>query len=214
MVLILLIIVLLQINKTNQRTIDTNKMLYRAIVDKETEELNVITDNDIIIGDKEAPLTMFVYSRADCSACEMFFNESYYDIKSNYIDHRLMKMVIRYTVRPDKPLNAFATKCIHYAYKIGVYNDYTSYLSQYGITDSTTVKQGIIDLVSDETALNEYLGDNSIDQNIQNLALYYSRNHIRSTPTFFIGKEKILGTRPYAYFEQVIKSQLEMTSCE
>ncbi len=213
-VLILLIVGILQIYKTNKRTLDTNKLLYRTMVDKETEELNVMNENDIVIGDKDAPLSIFVYSRTDCSACEIFFNESYYNIKSNFLNQGLAKMIIRYTVRAEKPLNTFATKCIHYAYKKGVFDDYTSYLSQYGISDSTTIKQGIINLVSDETDLNDYLNDASIDIELQSLSTNYRRNHIISTPTIFIGKERIRGTRPYAYYEQLIKSQLEIISCE
>lgn len=214
LIIALAVFFVFKVNKIEKRVFETNKLLYRTMISKETEELNKVNTNDIVIGDENAPISMFIYSKVNCSACETFFSDAYYNIKWKFVNNGDVKLIIRYLVHPSEPLMLYSTKCMYYANLNGVFDDYSSYLMQHGISDSTEVKKGLEDLLGESEELNSYLINRRIDNDLIELATSARKTQIRSTPTFYIGREKFVGTRPYAFFERVIKSELEINACD
>ena len=59
-----------------------------------------IKDNDFVIGDKDAPITIIEYASMSCSHCATFHNSTLNDLKTEYIDTGKVRFVFR-----DFPFN-------------------------------------------------------------------------------------------------------------
>ncbi len=70
---------------------------------RKNSDLLKISDSDIVLGDKNAPVTMIEYASLSCPHCAAFASESFDKIKSEYIDSGKVKFVFR-----NFPLNQSA----------------------------------------------------------------------------------------------------------
>ncbi len=70
----------------------------------------VSIDDDPILGDANAPLTIVEFSDYECPFCQRAFTQTYPSIKSNYIDNGQVKFVFR-----DFPLTNIHTKAMDMA---------------------------------------------------------------------------------------------------
>lgn len=55
----------------------------------------VNVDDDAVLGDKNAPITLIEFSDYQCPFCRRFFNDALPEIKTNYIDTGKVKLVFR-----------------------------------------------------------------------------------------------------------------------
>ena len=60
----------------------------------------LITENDWVIGDPDAPVTMIEYASLSCPQCAAFHKNTFPIIKKEYIDTGIVKFIFR-----DYPLN-------------------------------------------------------------------------------------------------------------
>ena len=65
-----------------------------------TEIMNVSLDDDPVLGDKSAPVTMVEFSDYECPFCKRYFDSTYPELKRDYIDTGKVKVVFR-----DLPLS-------------------------------------------------------------------------------------------------------------
>ena len=70
-----------------------------ALEANETSVLE-IKDNDFVIGNKDAPITIIEYASMSCSHCASFHNSTLNDLKTEYIDTGKVRVVFR-----DFPFN-------------------------------------------------------------------------------------------------------------
>jgi protein-disulfide isomerase len=212
---VIAIILFSKTNKISRMVDDTNKFVYRLLEDKELKALNEHRENDIVIGDKNAPVTLFMYSRIDCDACVDFFSDNYYKLKENYIDKGKLNLVIRYLVSPNKPEVFHATKCLNLAYQYGGFEGYSDFLHrQLPLLDSADLNLGLIEMGIDAHVIMEYTGNKEISSELYNLSNKARSIAIRSTPMFFINKRFLLGNSPFEIIKQFIDLELENTACE
>jgi protein-disulfide isomerase len=61
------------------------------------------TDEDVVLGDDNAPVTLIEYASLSCGHCAKFHNEVFPELKEKYIDIGKVKFILR-----DFPLNASA----------------------------------------------------------------------------------------------------------
>ncbi|MEX0587505.1 MAG: thioredoxin domain-containing protein, partial [Patescibacteria group bacterium] len=79
-----------------------------ADIGQPTGEVEVSVDDDPVIGDPNAPVTIVEFVDFECPFCKSFFEETFPKIKSDYIDTGKVRFVLR-----DLPLpfhNPAATK--------------------------------------------------------------------------------------------------------
>ncbi len=74
-------------------------------------------DDDAVLGDKNAPITVIEFSDYECPFCKRHFTQVYPDIKKNYIDTGKVKLVFRDFVAvpshdPGATLEAMAAECV------------------------------------------------------------------------------------------------------
>lgn len=215
LILILVIFIVFKLNTLDQKIYNTNKFVYEVMIDKRIESLNTINNSDIVIGDIDAPVTMFLYSRFDCSACNDFFEKNYSPLKDEFIDNGAVKLVIRYLVHSSKEESLYATKCAYYAYENGFFDSYLDQMNaHYPDLDTVVIRNSIQNLTATNNNLDIYLKNNTIENRLLKSTISIRNAGIHATPTIFINNTKLVGNRRYAKIKEIIWSELENESCE
>lgn len=188
-------------------------------VDVDTlETVTVSADDDAILGDVNAPITIVEFSDFECPYCRSFVNETLPLLMENYIDTGKVKLVYRDFPLPSHEQAddaAQAAECVRASE--GTPNDELYYqmhdilfLNSAKWAGQADVKPILIDLAMSEmnvdiaTCLNN---DEMLDEINQDYTAGKSYG-ISGTPTFFINGKKLVGAWPYEVFESVIESQL------
>ncbi|WP_339040780.1 DsbA family protein [Candidatus Lariskella endosymbiont of Hedychridium roseum] len=161
------------------------------------DDVLAIDENDIIIGDVDAPVTVFEYSSLACPHCATFHKENFEKLKAEYIDKKIVRYVHRDfpNTRPalmgsvlarcsgqyEKYINILFNSQMHWAYS----QDYQERL------------RGIAKLGGmDNKQIDNCLSDNQISERILRSNLYASRVlNINGTPAFVINGEVLEGSK-------------------
>jgi len=182
------------------------------------ETVSVSADDDAVLGDPNAPITIVEFSDFECPYCRSFVNETLPLIKENYIDTGKVKLIYRDFALPSHTESddaAQAAECVRASGGLAVDEAYyemhdvlfTNIAQWAGKED---VKQILIDLAKSEldydiaTCLNN---DEMLDEINQDYTAGKGYG-VSGTPTFFINGKKLVGAWPYEVFESVIESQL------
>ena len=176
---------------------------------------NVSADNDPVTGSKDAKLTIIEFTDYQCSYCKKYFDETFPLIKKNYIDTGKVKYVVRDFPLEEHPQALLAAKTANCA---GAQNKYWemhellfttntswSYNSDAaGILGSYAKNLGLDQGRFDQCMKSKDTTD-EIAKDIKDGEIY----GVTSTPTFFIGGEKIVGAQPFeTVFKTVIDQEL------
>jgi protein-disulfide isomerase len=173
-------------------------------------EVDVEIDDDPILGDPDAPVTIIEFSDYQCPFCAKFYSETLVLIKENYIDTGKVKFVYR-----DFPLvnihnqalkAAEASECVH---ELGgdeafweihdklfenqralSVDNYKKWASELGYDISDCLDSG---MMNDE-----------VQKDIQDAQAAGGRG----TPHFVINGKVISGAQHYNVFEELIESEL------
>jgi len=169
----------------------------------------VSIDDDAILGDPDAPITIVEFSDYGCPFCGRHFLQTMPSIKSEYIDKGLVKVVYRdFAFKGENSQQlAAAAECA------GESNGDAGF---YEIHDYIFRNQGMqaAQVVAHAQSLgygaefdNCFESGDMIDEvqaDFEDAKAY----GVNSTPTFFINGEKLVGAQPFEAFKQVIDSQL------
>ena len=182
--------------------------------------IQVSLDDDPVLGNQDAPVTIVEFSDFQCPFCSRFYQQTLPLIKENYIQTGIVKLVYR-----DFPLeihrNAvpahIAAECADEQGKFWEYHDilFDRQSQWQGLLQGSTEEKFSqyasalgMDTTSFESCLKSEEIANEVAQDFRAGAQYGSTG----TPTFFIGNEdgyiKMVGAQPYAAFEAAINAQL------
>ncbi len=209
-IILLFIIGHLKLNELEKKVYNTNKFMHELIINKQIEELKKIAKDDILIGEKTAPITMFLFSRYGCSACSSFYENIYPQLRNEYIEKGLLKIVVRQMVHTSRPKILYAAKAALYSYQIGIYEEFNYQIQ----TSSTVLKNEFIDsvmytLIDSEKDYDKFMSNMEIEKEILENSDKARKAGIKGTPSFLIGDEKIYGTRSYKRFKAIIDNEIE-----
>ncbi len=181
-----------------------------------------IDDSDVILGNPQAPVTIFIYSDYQCPFCGKFFKESELLIRKNYIETGKAKMIYKGLsfLGPESLAAAQAAEC---ARDQGKYWEYHDTLFEIEIKEfeakgnnentdnlnkdtfkkiASDLKMNIDDFLScydSQKYSSEIEKDNQEAKSVMENV---------STPTIFINDKMIQGAYPYNAFSQAIDEAL------
>lgn len=187
--------------------------------DKTLSSLVNVIEQDIILGDINAPITIIEYASLSCPHCAYFVRDAFPKLKNEYIDQGKVRFVYR-----DFPLN-------HQAVVAGViaschaqnndlnadkYYDFLKILfktQDKWAFDREYVKKleaiAKIDGISPEQ-FQQCLADTAIqDKILKHRMLAGNELQIKSTPTFFINGVKSSGFTDYMKLKNIIEQELQ-----
>jgi len=193
-----------------------------------TEDLSpqkVSVDDDPVLGDKNAKVTLIDFSDYECPFCKRYFDDTFAQIKKDYIDTGKIKYVYR-----DLPLSfhanahkeAQAAECareqggdvVYYKYHDEIFKRTTSNGTGLALTELSVIAK---DLGLNGSALQTCLDNDTYKAEVDKDLADATSVGATGTPTFFIGKSspdgvitgtKIVGAQPYSAFQAEIDKQL------
>jgi protein-disulfide isomerase len=193
-----------------------------------TGPVKVSVDNDAVLGDKNAPLTMIEFSDYECPFCKRHFTDVYPQIKKDYIDTGKLKLVYRdfIAVPSHNPLatsEAMAAECAreqggdsaYFKYHDEIFKRTTSNGNGLAVSQLTVIAK---DLGLNSTTLQQCLDSNKYKDEVNKDIADASKVGVNGTPSFFVGKSSqdgtidgtiIVGAQPYAAFKVIIDEMLK-----
>lgn len=182
-----------------------------------------LNDNDVVLGNPNAPVTIVEFGDFQCPFCSKFFKETESLIQKNYIDTGKVKMVFKtLAILGDESTNAgLATYCakdqnkfweFHDAIYNTEYDELQKYISGQGASSEnngnlnrTLFKKIATDLKMDTTAFlscyDSKKYQKALDANLQQAQTIMDSI---STPTLFVNGKEIKGAQPYNVFSGAI----------
>lgn len=213
-ILILVIVVFFKTNNLESKLYNTNKFVHDALTNKEVINMNIINEEDLVIGDPDACVTMIIYSRFDCPACNDFFMQNYGLLKKEFIDSGHVKLVVRYLVHQSKPLTLFASKHAHYAHKIGEFDQYIEELGlKFPKIDTASISEHMIKIGGITSDLKRFVNDKEFENTLLYNSSKYRSNEMVTTPTLFVNNQVLVGNRRYQKIKKIIETELKFTDC-
>ena len=166
-------------------------------------------DDDPVLGDKDAPVTIVSFEDYQCPFCKRAFDQTFPQLKSEYIDTGKVKLVYRdypLSFHPQAQSAAEASEC---ANDQGEFWDYHDALFNNQATlgsDLYTKLAG--DLGLDVGQFTECVDSGKFRQEVQDDFSYGSSVGVSGTPTFFINGIKLVGAQPFQAFKNIIDAEL------
>jgi len=176
---------------------------------QEGGDYNISLDDDPMLGDANAKVTIVEFSDFECPFCGVFARNTLPLIKQNYIDTGKVRFVFRnYIVHPAAHLAAEAAYCAneqgndkYWAYNEKLFQNQAS-------LDADSLKAYASGLSLDTEKFNACLDAGKYKAQVDKDTQDGAANGVRGTPTFFINGMKIVGAQPYAAFQQAIEAAL------
>lgn len=168
--------------------------------------------SEMSMGKANAPVTMIEYSSLACPHCAAFHRDTLPKIKTEYIDTGKLRLIYR-----DFPLGTPALAASMVARCAGR-DKFFGFLeilfrSQAQWSRSSNPLEGLSQVARfggmSKADVKSCLKAQSLLEKIQAVAAQAQETmQVNSTPTFFIGKERISGAQPFEKFKNVIERAL------
>lgn len=197
-----------------------------ALPTNDTSPKKVSIDDDPVLGNKNAKVTLIEFSDFECPFCKKFFLETFPKLKKEYIDTGKVKFVYR-----DLPLDfhqnahkeAQAAECardqggdvVFFKYHDEIFKRTTSNGTGLALDQLPIIAQ---ELGLDTAKLSECLDSKKYQQEVDKDLSDASAVGATATPTFFIGKttdsgtingQILVGALPFNSFKILLDQQLQ-----
>lgn len=189
--------------------------------------IKVSVDDDPVLGDENAPVTMIDFSDYECPFCKRYFDETFAQLKKEYIDTGKVKYVYRDLPLPfHDPLatqEAIAANCareqggdeMYFAYHDEIFMRTKSNGNGLTTADLSTIALDLgLQLAPFQSCFESEKYSDEIQKDLADASAYGAT----ATPTFFIGKSdssgtftatKLVGAQPYSAFKAILDQQLK-----
>ena len=193
-----------------------------------TGPVKVSVDNDAVLGNKNAPVTMIEFSDYECPFCKRHFTDVYPEIKKDYIDTGKLKLVYRdfVAVPSHNPLatsEAMAAECAREQGGDSAYFKYHDEIFKRTTSNGNGLAASQLAVIAKDLGLNSAALQQCVDSNkyrdeVSKDIADASKVGVNGTPSFFVGKSSadgvidgtiIVGAQPYSAFKVIIDELLK-----
>ena len=182
----------------------------------------ITADDDPVLGNPDAPITMIEFSDFQCPFCARFYSETLPLIKSNFIDTGVVKLVYRdfplQNIHPNAIPAAVASECAHeqdtyWEYHDMLFEDVATWGPMEIPAAVEQFKTYAAALGLDTETFSECLDTGKYITEVTDDYTDGTSYGITGTPAFFLGSEQtgyfqISGARPYPEFQFAIEQIL------
>ena len=169
-----------------------------------------ISEDEFVIGDKDAPITIIEYASMSCSHCASFHNNTLPDIKKEYIDTGKVRMVFRdYPFNYPALLGSMMMRCItndlRYDYMNALYKLQNTWVNK----DPKISKKELYKIMQSGGMTKDEFNDCYSNLDNENLILEgvmaaQKDFNIKSTPSFIVNGNLVEGNKNIKEFRQII----------
>lgn len=202
------------VSKTGNDNENPTSTITEKQVEEENNIQNELTKDRPSIGDDNAPVNITVFASFQDSFYDKFINDTFYDLKSDYIDKGKVKYVFRnlpLSFQYNSELASLAAMC---AYKQNAFWSFHDELIRN--------KKNWENLDNPMSEFNKYSNSTNLDsesfkkcyEDKETLNLIKEDIElaelldIKGSPNFMINTKRILGAEPYSKFQEVIEKEL------
>ena len=187
-------------------------LLITFVFSLEANETSVleIKDNDFVIGDKDAPITIIEYASMSCSHCAYFHNNTLNDLKTEYIDTGKVRFVFRdFPFNYPALLGSMMMRCIpnevRYEYMNALYLLQKSWV----VKENATTMQELYKIMQSGGMTKDefdacYSNEQLENEILEGVIAAQKEFNIRSTTSFLVNGNLIEGNKSIKEFRQII----------
>ena len=185
--------------------------------------MKISADNDPIIGNPDAPITIIEFTDFQCPFCARFHTQTLPLILEEYIEQGKVKLVVRdfpiQSIHPNAVPAAVASECANEQGKVKEMHDMLFYYQNEWSRQETADALSLFSQYAAEIQLEQETFDSCLTSGkyIEEIKkdLDDGRNYgVSGTPGFFIGNDQIgyvelKGAQPFDSFKKIIDAQLD-----
>ena len=169
-----------------------------------------ISENDFVIGDEDAPITIIEYASMSCSHCANFHKNTLPDLKTEYIDTGKVTMIFRdFPFNYPALLGSMMMRCIPDEVRYDYMNVLYQLQSKWVNRDPTVTKKELYKIMQSGGMTKDEFDSCYSNLDIENEileAVMAAQNdfNIRSTPSFIVNGNLVEGNKNTKEFRQII----------
>ena len=169
-----------------------------------------VTENDFVVGDKNAPVTIIEYASLSCSHCADFHNNTLNDLIKEYVDTGKARIVFRdFPFNYPALLGSMVLRCIPEDVRYDYMNALFQLQQKWVVRENAKSTQELYKIMQSggmtkeefETCTNNVELENTI---LQALIAAQNEFNIQSTPSFLINGNLVEGNKSIKEFRQII----------
>ena len=181
------------------------------------------SDNQLIIGNKNAPVTMIEYADYKCPTCGELHQGAYKKLREEYIDTGQVNIVFRpYPVYAEDGARALqGSYCAKEQVKFTVFHDavfnymwdnhfkHGDYQKAIDTVLTDSVMKGILKKIDiDYDLYDQCLKSKKYEEAYLDDIYLAAPDDIRGTPSFVIAGQTVVGVQPYEVYKKLIEIEL------
>ena len=169
-----------------------------------------VTEDDFVVGDKNAPVTIIEYASLSCSHCADFHNNTLDDLIKEYVDTGKARIVFRdFPFNYPALLGSMVLRCIPEDVRYDYMNALFQLQQKWVVRENAKSAQELYKIMQSggmtkeefETCTNNVELENTI---LQALIAAQNEFNIQSTPSFLINGNLVEGNKSIKEFRQII----------
>src|SRR3989344_7648778 len=169
-----------------------------------------VVEDDPVLANKNASLTIVGFSDFQCSFCARFRQQTFDQIKKEYVDAGKVKFVYRdfplSSIHPMAQKAAEAAECADDQGKFWEYHDVI--FEKQASLSIASLKQWASELGLDTNDFNKCLDSGKYSSEVNKDSNDAQKAGGQGTPFFIVGEVPVSGAQPFSAFQQTIESQL------
>ena len=169
-----------------------------------------VTEDDFVVGNKNAPVTIIEYASLSCSHCANFHNNTLEDLIKEYVDTGKARIVFRdFPFNYPALLGSMVLRCIPEDVRYDYMNALFQLQPKWVVRENAKSTQELYKIMQSggmtkeefETCTNNVELENTI---LQALIAAQNEFNIQSTPSFLINGNLVEGNKSIKEFRQII----------
>jgi protein-disulfide isomerase len=199
------------------------KLLQNQLPTKQAvEPLKISIDNDPVIGNSDAPITIVEFSDFQCPFCARFHTQTLPSILEEYIEQGKVKLVFR-----DFPIQSIHPNALPASVAAECANDQNKFREMHDMLFEKQSEWNKLETTDALSLFSQYASGMQLDQEVFDSCLTSGKHipeiqndledgreyGVSGTPGFFVGNDQIgfvelKGAQPFESFKKVIDAQL------
>ena len=169
-----------------------------------------VTDNDFIIGDRNAPVTIIEYASLSCSHCADFHINTLPELKKEFVDTGKVKIVFRdFPFNYPALLGSMLLRCVPKDIRYQYSNVLYQLQSKWVVRENAKTTQELYKIMQSggmtKEEFNQCIEDVDLENEIlQGVIEAQKEYNIKSTPSFIVNGILLEGNKPIKDFRQII----------
>lgn len=175
-----------------------------------------LIDDDVILGNPDAPVTMVEFGDYQCPFCGRFFKQVEPEIKKNYVETGKVKMVYRdfAFLGPESRTAALAAQCAGEQGKYWAFHDQLYNIEIVdGDENNGNLSVQLMKSLAGQLGLNQNQFNSCLDSEkyLSEIEKDYNdgvKFGVNGTPATFVNGQIVEGAQPYSVFKNLIENAL------